>query len=96
MIFSAYEIYCDPHCHLKNVTRVGSSQLQDKNKTSMVERFKKAFSHKDVTVHFVGAWYVMLNLLFCTPYVDDGISGILFRLLELRVARACSLGQSVE
>jgi hypothetical protein len=32
------------------VTKVGSQELM-----SMAERFKKAFSHKHVQVHFVGA-----------------------------------------
>jgi len=55
---------------------------------AMAERFKKVFSYKDVTVHFVVAWYVILKLLFWTSRSDDEISGIPFRLLELRVARA--------
>jgi len=63
---------------------------------SMGERFKKAFSYKDVTVHFVGAGYVMLTLLFCTPHAHDEILGIPFRPLELLVARAYFLGQSME
>ena len=66
MVFSAYELYIDPRSHLPEVTQVGSSQKQDKGTTSMAERFKKAFSYKDVTVHFVGAWCVML--FFCMPY----------------------------
>lgn len=32
-------------------TQVGSNE-----KMSMAERFKGAFSHPDVKVHFVGAW----------------------------------------
>jgi hypothetical protein len=64
MIFSAYELYSDLKSHSHKVTRVGSSPKQDENKMSMTERFKKAFSYKDVTVHFVGAWYVVLKLLF--------------------------------
>jgi hypothetical protein len=74
MIFSAYELYADPQSHLpdEKITQVGSSQKQYENptRTSMSERFKKVFSYKDVTVHFVGAWYV-LNLLFCTSYADE-------------------------
>ena len=61
---------------------------------SMAERFKKAFSYKDVTVHFVGAWYVIHDLPFWTPRADDKISGTPFRLLELRVESTCTLGQS--
>ena len=64
MIFSAYELYSDPQSHSHKVTQVGPSQNQDEKKLSMAERFKKAFSYKNVTVHFVGAWYVMLKLLF--------------------------------
>ena len=94
MIFSAYELYSDPESHSHKVTRVGSSPKQDENKMSTAERFKKAFSYKDVSVHFVGAWYMILLLLFWTSRSDDSISGIPFRLLELRVARAYSLGQS--
>jgi hypothetical protein len=82
MIFSAYELYSDPQSHLldKKVTQVKSWQKQDKGATSMYERFKKEFSYKDVTVHFVGAWYV-LNLLFCAPYADEVPPGIPFRQL---------------
>ena len=66
-MFSAYELYSDPESHLHTVTQVGTSQTQDKNKTTKAERFKKAFSYKDVIVHFVGAWYVVLMLLFWLP-----------------------------
>jgi hypothetical protein len=94
MIFSAYELYSDPKSHSQTVTGVGSSQTHDENKMSMAERFKKAFSYKDVTVHFVGVWYVMLKLPFWTSCADEETSGIPFRLLGLRVASTCSLGQS--
>jgi hypothetical protein len=71
--------------------------MQNEKKMSMAERFKKAFSYKDVTVHFVGVWYVMLKLAFwMAPCTDDETSGILFRLLGLRVASTYSLGQSKE
>ena len=93
-MFSAFELYSDPESHLHTVTQVGSLHTQDKNKTTKAERFKKAFSYKDVTVHFVGAWYVMLTLLFLTPYADDKILGILCRLLGSCVPNTCSLGQS--
>lgn len=47
----AYELYADPKSDKCTVTGVGSHE-----ETSMAERFKKAFSHKNVKVHFVGAW----------------------------------------
>ena len=91
---SAYELYSDPESHLHTATQVGSSQTQD-TKTTKAERFKKAFSYKDVTVHFVGAWYVVLTLLFSTPCADDKILGIPCRLLGSCVPKTCSLGQSM-
>jgi hypothetical protein len=94
MIFSAYELYSDPKSHLRTATPVGSSQMQDENKMSMAERFKKAFSYKDVTVHFVGVWYVIHKLPFWTLCADDEISGTPFRPLELRAESTYSLGQS--
>jgi hypothetical protein len=39
------------------VTEVG--QVESKGQMSMADRFKNAFSHKGVKVHFVGAWYMM-------------------------------------
>ena len=93
-MFSAYELYSDPKSHLHTVTQVGSSQTQDKDKTPKAERFKKVFSYKDVTVHFVGVWYVMLTLRFLIPCVDDKILGIPCRLLGSCVQNTCSLGQS--
>jgi len=65
MIFSAYELYSKSHSH--TATGVGLSRTRDGNKISMAERFKNAFSYKDVTVHFVGAWYVIPNVPFWTP-----------------------------
>jgi hypothetical protein len=94
MIISAYELYSDPKSHLHTATRVGSSHTQDENKMSMAERFKKAFSYKDVTVHFVGAWYVIHKLPFWTPCTDDEISGIPFRLSGLRAVAKCFPGLS--
>ena len=93
-MFSAYELYSDEESHSHTVTQVGTSQRQDKNKTTKAERFRKAFSYEDVTVHFVGAWYVMLTLLFLTPFGDDKILGIPCRLLGSCVPNTCSLGQS--
>jgi len=64
-------------------------------KMTMAERFKETFSYKDVTVHFVGAWYVTPNLpLFWTPFPDDRIAGILSRLLGSRVVTTFFLGRS--
>ena len=75
------------------MTGVGSSKTQDEKKMTMAERFKKAFSYKDVKVHFVGAWYVIHKLPFWTLCADEDISGTPFRLLELRVERTYSLEQ---
>ncbi|KDR70478.1 hypothetical protein GALMADRAFT_76068 [Galerina marginata CBS 339.88] len=51
----AYELYRDPKSDeisgSSGVHTVGSPDM-----TSSAERFKKAFSYKDVRVHFVGAW----------------------------------------
>jgi hypothetical protein len=54
---SAYELYADPKSDDVTAAPVGSPT--DK-KVSMAERFKEAFSHKNVVVHFVGAWYARL------------------------------------
>jgi len=51
ILSSAYELYADPE---------SDGQVGD---ISMAERFKSTFSHKDVKVHFVGAWYMILSLL---------------------------------
>ena len=59
-----FKLYSDSKIHLHMVTGVGSSKTQDKNKMAMAEHSKEAFSYKDVTVHFVGAWYMMHKLLF--------------------------------
>ena len=53
---SAFEIYADPKSEERTTTRVGSLQTEQEGLTSRAERFKKAFSYKDVKVHFVGAW----------------------------------------
>jgi hypothetical protein len=60
---------------------------------SMAQRFKDTFSYKDVTVHFVGAWYVSAIQDSECLCADDMISGTLFRLLGLRVVMTCFLGQ---
>ena len=32
-------------------------------KTTMAARFKSAFCHEDVKVHFVGAWYAFISIM---------------------------------
>ncbi|RXW16523.1 hypothetical protein EST38_g9336 [Candolleomyces aberdarensis] len=51
----AYELYADPTSDEKVAPPVGSTSNPEP--ISMAERFKKAFSHEGVKVHFVGAWY---------------------------------------
>jgi hypothetical protein len=60
----------------------------------MAERFKHAFSNKNVKVHFVGAWYVLFAFLD-TP-ADDLILGIPFHPLALLGKNRCCLGQLME
>ena len=69
IIFSAYELYVDPKSDevSSSVTHVGSPQAKQEIPTSCAERFKRAFSYKDVRVHFVGAWYVIHILPLCNP-----------------------------
>ena len=90
IIFSAYELYCDPDSDKPSslVTRIGSPETQrtfslverfkllfsnkakdaqPQENTTMAERFKGAFAHKNVRVHFVGAWYVIPTLTFGRP-----------------------------
>lgn len=87
IIFSAYELYCDPDSDKPSsfVTRIGSPETQrnfslaerfkllfsskaegapPQENTTMAERLKSAFAHKNVRVHFVGAWYVIPTLTF--------------------------------
>ena len=52
--FSAYELYADPNSGGRPVSNVGTQDTATK-----ADRFKKAFSHKKVRVHFVGAWCVI-------------------------------------
>jgi uncharacterized protein (DUF2235 family) len=55
---SAYELYAAKSSDDRMVTKVGLSQSDSASQmTSMADRFKSTFSHKDVKVHFVGAWY---------------------------------------
>ena len=58
---------------------------------SMSGRFKNAFSHKDVNVHFVGAWYVTFALLL--HITDEQVLGTQFRPLGLYVEHTCYLAQ---
>ena len=90
IIFSAYELYCDPDSDKPSslVTRIGSPETQrelslaqrfmllfsnkiedtqTQENTTMADRFKSAFAHKNVRVHFVGAWYVIPTLTFAQP-----------------------------
>lgn len=90
IIFSAYELYCDPDSDKPSslVTPIGSPETQrnfslverfmllfsnkaedaqTQENTTMAERFKGAFAHKNVRVHFVGAWYVIPTLTHGPP-----------------------------
>ncbi|KAF4618319.1 hypothetical protein D9613_011568 [Agrocybe pediades] len=51
----AYELYADPLSGHDQINAVGTSD-KDNKKLSKADRFKSAFCHKDVKVHFVGAW----------------------------------------
>ena len=57
-IFSAYELYADPHSGLRPAGDVGRQDTATK-----ADKFKETFSHKKVTVHFVGAWCVILIMI---------------------------------
>jgi uncharacterized protein (DUF2235 family) len=63
IVFSAYELYANPTTDEPTETEVGSDEVR----LSMAERFKSAFSHPDVKVHFVGAWYALFTLSSQTP-----------------------------
>ena len=71
LIFSAYELYLDPQSDKPStsVTQVGMPQT--KQATTSAERFKRAFSYKNVQVHFVGAWYVIRTLLLSNSGTHD-------------------------
>jgi len=53
VIFSTYELYRDQRTSSDKATN--SKQVGSQKKISMADRFKNAFSHKGVRVHFVGA-----------------------------------------
>jgi hypothetical protein len=61
-IYSAYELYADPTSDVPPEIEARS----DDDGLSMADRFKSVFSHPDVKVHFVGAWYVLAVLPFWT------------------------------
>ncbi len=54
---SAYDLYSDSDSEERNATQVG---FNTEPTMSAADRFKNAFSYKDVKVHFVGAWYVFI------------------------------------
>jgi len=60
----------------------------------MAERFKRAFSHKNVKVHFVGAWYVIFYL-DCVK-IHDEFPGTRCHQLALHVERICFPGRLTE
>ena len=56
---SAYELYADLKSGGRPVSNVGSHDTVGQELPTMADRFKKAFSNKNVKVHFVGAWCVI-------------------------------------
>ncbi|KAJ2935963.1 hypothetical protein H1R20_g1129, partial [Candolleomyces eurysporus] len=52
ILASAFELYADPKSGEHQAAQVGSTDEQ----VSMAQRFKEAFSRKNVRVHFVGVW----------------------------------------
>ncbi|KAF8883655.1 WD40-repeat-containing domain protein [Gymnopilus junonius] len=58
----AYEVYADPKSDIETVAEVG--EFVDEGTSTMAERFKKAFSHEGVKVHFVGAWDTVSSIGF--------------------------------
>ncbi|KAF9541802.1 WD40 repeat-like protein [Agrocybe pediades] len=78
----AYELYADPLSGLDQVNAVGTS---DRNAPMMskAERFKSAFCHKDVKVHFVGAWDTVSSIGLARkkkllPGTIDGMKHVCF------------------
>ena len=55
---SAYDLYLQNHRRLRQ--KNGDEELKQ-----TVNNFKKTFSH-DVRIHFIGAWYSILCMLFHT------------------------------
>ena len=64
ILSSAYELYADPE---------SDGQVESLGEISMAKRFKNTFSHKDVKVHFVGAWYMILSLLVRISKLTPGL-----------------------
>jgi hypothetical protein len=62
---SSLVLYADKRSDNLTVTKVGSSPASQM--MSMADHFKSTFSHKDVKVHFVGAWYVKPVWSFWMP-----------------------------
>ena len=80
-LFSAYELYADPKSdiQLETVTQVVfQNKKETQEKMSSAERFKKAFSYKNVKVHFVGAWYVVFTQVLSACLRKWKLSGTLF------------------
>ncbi|KJA17498.1 hypothetical protein HYPSUDRAFT_192134 [Hypholoma sublateritium FD-334 SS-4] len=74
----AYELYEDPESDKTTTTQVGS-----KERLSSADRFKKAFSRKDVKVHFVGAWDTVSSIGLARgttmlPRTVDGMRHVCF------------------
>ena len=78
------------------MTEVGSSppMEQETFNTSSAERFKLAFSYKDVRVLFVGAWYVIPSAFMAPRTLTIRVSGILSHPSGLHAERRCSLERS--
>ncbi|PPQ76460.1 hypothetical protein CVT26_012896 [Gymnopilus dilepis] len=82
----AYELYADPRSDEK--TRWGIGESGRRQKTSMAEHFKRAFSRKDVKVHFVGAWDTVSSIGIARgkrllPYTIDGMEHVCYFRLAL-------------
>ncbi|KAF9524055.1 hypothetical protein CPB83DRAFT_898202 [Crepidotus variabilis] len=74
----AYALYCASEQGKSMATQVGSQQ-----EISMSERFKKAFSRKDVKVHFVGAWDTVSSIGIMRgkrmlPATTDGMNHVCY------------------
>ncbi|KAF4618332.1 hypothetical protein D9613_011583 [Agrocybe pediades] len=80
----AYELYADPLSGVDQINAVGTSDRDgDARRSSKAERFKSAFCHKDVKVHFVGAWDTVSSIgIFrkkkLLPGTIDGMKHVCF------------------
>jgi hypothetical protein len=89
-MFSAYELYADFGSDEPTVTQADRKEPGQ----TVAGRFKSAFSHKDVKVHFVGAWYAFSSFLdLCA---DTQAAGTPFHPSELCVEKKCFLGRLME